>query len=135
MSRAALVLIAAVMVFTSASVANSDYQNVKCLDQDRRCANAQEAIHHFFGDLAHRTIHVFSCESGLRRWSRVHNDSTQYKGIASAGENFRSAYWTSDHPWRIWNQIKAAWRASQDSVRAGKPRFAHWGEGQDWGCA
>lgn len=135
MKRIPIALITLVMALTSLSVAHSDYQNVKCLDKVERCEKAQEAIHKFFGKYAHRAIDYFSCESGLKKWSRVHNDSTQYKGIVSAGEDFRDDYWTSDHPWRIWNQIKAASRASKDSVESGDYRFAHWGEGRSWGCA
>jgi hypothetical protein len=135
MKRIPIALVVIVMVLTSWSVAQSDYQNVKCLDKIERCEKAQKAIHKHFGKHAHRAIGYFSCESGLKKWSRVNNPNTQYKGIVSAGSSFRATYWKSDHPWRIWNQIKAAARASRDSVARGDYRFAHWGEGRSWGCA
>lgn len=107
--------------------------DVKCLDKEWRCRKVQRIIHRKFGRYAHEAIYTFSCESGLRKWSRVHDDSTQYKGIVSASADFREAH--PEWSWRIPDQIEAAKNASRQSVREGDPRFAHWGEGASWGCA
>lgn len=130
-SRTVSLLFAVVLFVQSHVPAHATYERAaKCLDRFRDCRWVQKAIHEIWKTdhaTEHRAAVIFGCESGLKQFSRRYDGSTQYKGILSAGSGFRASYpvWS----WHMRDQITAAWQAYQDSG------FAHWGEGQDWGCA
>lgn len=100
----------------------------KCLDTEKKCRHVAQVIHRVWrnDDQAHTAQRVFSCESGLYKWSRHGDSSTQYKGIASLGRSERHTY---GFGWRVLIQMRAAHRLF---VARG---WAPWGAGQDWGCA
>lgn len=136
---AAIAVAGIFVVTTPTEPADAHYTGSKCADTSpynvstnnlRKCRRVARVIHRFWKNdaNAHAAQRIFSCESGLDRWSRINDSSTQYRMIPSFSRAWRDRY-KNRLSWRVVDQMWVAHDIWKDHG------WGPWGAGQSWGCA